>query len=524
VSALPSRVIGLVAGALSVAGCANPGLVRRPSTPTERALRLPRAAVCDRARWDARTISVERFGAAGGGEGDDYDALQRAAAYVSAHPGVTLVFPPGVYRIGRHIEPGGDARHVEIRGGRDFHIVGCNATISVDGDFRRRAGAATGTPGARVSADDAVTPFAFADCERFSLEGFELDGNAQRMRRDPEVVEGSGMGVSTAGCSDYTIAGMDIHHFAVDGLYLGGRARADRRALISGVTSAHNGRQGMSVIQLREGLVRGSSFLDNGRPGGAYEGHAPRAGVAIEPNTAPPGADTLTGDIAFEGCRFEHNKGSQIAASYRALTGEVRISDAVVTADRDSSRYAVILAVRQGVLERSRIDTARGAVFPAWGDGGRGDDHATYPMVHTTLRDNVIWTEGAGIMDAFAEQSVVIERNLIAGRHQGPAETFMPYLASPACSFRDNTVVLPRQAYRPYDVARGLRYHHAVMLEVGASSGNRFVTDMDPGAGAQFLVVYGSAAVSGDLFASAPAVAPCAGCNVVGPYSSRGLE
>jgi hypothetical protein len=88
-------------------------------------------------------VNVQTLGAVGDGETDDYEALHSVAVYASAHPGVTLVFPEGTYRIARHMVTDGpdknDAKHVIFEGLNDVHLVGCNATIDLKGDFHRAA-------------------------------------------------------------------------------------------------------------------------------------------------------------------------------------------------------------------------------------------------------------------------------------------------------------------------------------------------------------------------------------------------
>ena len=163
------------------------------------------------------------IGAVGDGVSDDYHALLRAARRVSGTRGTTLVFPPGTYGIGRYKRGGPNGNGISdivFENRRELRIVGYGARIEVKGDFHRPCDHQDGEH--RYSYSDSVTPFVFSNCRRFQIEGFELNGNVDKMSRDPGVGEGNGFGIATYDCSDYVLSNMYIHRFQTDGMYLGG--------------------------------------------------------------------------------------------------------------------------------------------------------------------------------------------------------------------------------------------------------------------------------------------------------------
>jgi len=264
------------------------------------------------------TVSVKNFGAKGDGRSDDYEALKTAAAFICSHPGQTLVFPPGVYRVAPvRITGGPNANKVTniiYDGCQNVTISGTGAKIDVFGGFNRASDTTTGGGRFHYSYSNAVIPFDFRNSSNFTLTGFELNGNADKATRDKDVMESANDGVSTTDCSNYTISNIYAHHFLTDGIYIGAGAKhtADRNVTIMRVTSTNNARDGMSLIQVRDIQVLNSNFNQNGRTGGAYGGHSPSSGIDVEPNQVPPTVDVETGGVTFRDCQFADNMGLQL--------------------------------------------------------------------------------------------------------------------------------------------------------------------------------------------------------------------
>ena len=446
----------------------------------------------------ADVVNVQTLGATGDGETDDYEALHSVAVYASAHPGVTLVFPEGTYRIARHIVTDGpgknDVKNVIYEGLNDVHLVGCNAKIDLKGDFHRAADVMEGNFWRSYS--HWVAPFLISDSVNFSIEGFEINGNVQLTTRDPGVAEGNGYGVFVRRSSDYTLRHLDIHHIGTDGILLGGDSFvADKNATVHDVACRNNARQGMSVIQVRGLTVTDSQFLDTGRTEGSYGPHSPGAGVDVEPNTAPPTVDVTTGEIVFEGCEFKRNLGAQFVAGHSNSTDDVLIQNSQFIASPDSSPLTVILAVKDGVIRSSVIDTLAGAVYPGY---------KAPPSSKTTLDDCTIYGTNAGVLsDNTYPTQIFIKNSRFIATHTQPSGSFMPYLRNSMCEFVNNEVFVPKEKFA------GPVLHVTSLLEnIALSSGNHFVTDLDPVNNRHFLVSYKATPVVEDHFDSGMAIRP----------------
>jgi hypothetical protein len=289
--------------------------------------------------------NVKTFGAAGDGVTDDYAALRAAAEAVCREPDATLLFPPGTYRINRYRVVSGhnrnDVQNIRYVGCEGVALSGYGAKIDVFGGFRRTADASSG--GDRGSYSNGVVPFEMIDSSGFRIEGFELDGNVDEMRRDSGIAEGDNAGILTTNCRDYTVQDVNVHHFHTDGIKLGGNSSiADQNALLVNVTSSNNGRQGLSIIQVRGAVIRDSVFRDNGRTG-AYGMHEPGAGVDVEPNRTTPQVDIRTGEIVFERCRFEENLGAQFVSMWANRVDSITVQNCTIKAMRPDTYAGVFL-------------------------------------------------------------------------------------------------------------------------------------------------------------------------------------
>jgi hypothetical protein len=285
-------------------------------------------------RWKrlwSGALNVQWFGARGDWNvdsqtgSDDYDALQAAAAAMNARGGGTLIFPPGRYRIDRYKIIDGpnknNVRDIVYQNCSGLHIVGFGAKIDIKDDFHR---AADYRPNQFwYSYSNIVQPFWFRGCTGFRLEGFELNGNVDKMTRDSGVVESMGYGIITGAyqdetgvvrsCQQYSLSDLYIHHFQTDGVMLGFPEQiADRDAVLINVRSLYNARNALSIENLRGGVFTRCDFSQSGRAVGTYGGHSPQAGLDIEPEAT---ADVPTGDLTFVECAFVDNGGSALSAS-----------------------------------------------------------------------------------------------------------------------------------------------------------------------------------------------------------------
>jgi hypothetical protein len=318
-----------------------------------------------RAGSDSKTVlNVKDFGAKGDGSSDDYEAMQAAAAMICRSPGATLVYPPGVYRIDRYrIIEGSDANKVQ-----DIRYIGCNGTtitgkgakIDVKGDFRRSSDHSDGAY--TRSHANGVIPFEFINSSGFHLVGFEINGNVDRMSRDVRVTEGTGTGILTTHCKDYSLENLIVHHFATDGIHLGGNSElADQRARLDHVASVHNARLGLAIDQARQVTVVNSVFNENGRTGGAYGNHAPAAGVDVEPVRRPPEEDLYTGLITFDNCHFEENIGTQFVSGWPQNVDSITVKNSQIKATiPDTSGTAFMNVPTTGVVANNTFSLSSG--------------------------------------------------------------------------------------------------------------------------------------------------------------------
>ena len=474
-------------------------------------------------------LHIKQFNARGNGLTDDYAALRLASAAMSLaeSAGKTLYFSPGVYRIDQVGDRStGDApgsKDIRFVGAQNIKIIGDGAVIDVKGNFHKQAYAPLDngrTPPMWHSDLEQITPFAFIDSSGFTLSGFEIRGNVERMTRETSkdgqainVIERGGHGVRTSGSSDYTLANLTIVGFSTDGLILGEHRgdAVDRNATVINVTSQRNARQGLSIIQLYGGTFTNSKFLDTGRTG-AYGGHEPMAGVDVEPIHAAPVVPVNTGDLVFAGCVFSGNVGSQFQAGWGAI-GAITIDRATIEASGDSSNYAVVLSTTSGVLKNSTIDTRTGAIWTAWPQhpDATGD-------INTTLSGNTIFTTGNGIVAKFAGATLLVDGNTIKGKYTSRAQYYMPHLSAGDITFKNNRVFIPKAAFDPKQTSGHLI---AYLVGVTLSSRNTFETDLRT-SGARFTVQYGAATkVDRDTYDRAPFIAPRGVASWSSPYSKN---
>jgi len=309
-----------------------------------------------------KIINVKDFGAKGDGKSDDYDALQAAASAICQSPGATLLFPEGTYRIDRYRITGGPkenkVQNIRYIGCKGNTITGVKAKIEVDGDFRRRTDKEENSYA--ISYADSVTPFEMIQSSGFRIIGFVIAGNVDRMSRDPNVAVGGTAGILTMKSRDYFIEDVTVRGFGGDGIRLGEDSQsADEGVHLSNVTSTHNARQGLAIINVRGADVVNSVFSDNGRTGG-YGFHAPAAGVTIEPVRYASEQDPA-GGITFDKCRFEENIGPQFLSGRPDLVDSLTIKNSYIKSTLpDTNATAFLSAAKSGLVQGSTFDIAAG--------------------------------------------------------------------------------------------------------------------------------------------------------------------
>jgi hypothetical protein len=445
------------------------------------------------------------YNAACDGVTDDYDAIQAVVAAVNAagRP-VRVVFPGGVCRIDQYRIQAPDA---EANGITDFEfttthgvvIEGNGTKIDMKGDYHRTAySGATSYRG--------TVGFRFADTGGLVIRDLEIDGNADQTTKDGGVNENNGgHGLMLYGVQGFALDNVRAHHFPVDGLYISGSQfpafKVSRRGLITNSRFDHNGRQGCSIIQARWLTFIRSEFSYTGVTDGAYGGHAPQAGVDIEPNHWPdePGypGDEYTGDVAFYDCRFAFNAGAEYVG-----TTEVRTPHPVTfvgSTFEDTAGVGTTARVVPGTKRTRFVDCTfkQVALLPGYGLSAAVDRRTdvvssrftsatpSQPMLTVTSTTGEVVVKDCEWAFLGAAPSIGTERINCSG-----AGTLV---------FTGNTIWISGAEHRGDGTARDTKF---ILTSGRRVSGNVWSTDLALGAGEYFQVsVTSTLAVREEVFA-----------------------
>lgn len=322
------------------------------------------------ARPTGPRISVKDFGAKGDGLADDYAAIQRAVAAIAMAGGGTLIFPKGIYRVDRYKIRGKELPNsisdFTFRGLDGLAIEGNTSKIVMKGGWTRTADYSNGKYQYSYASQ---VGFLFIGCRNLSVHNLEIDGGAATIQKGVErLAEGTSHGLYLLGCQRVELANLHIHHYCVDGLYIS-RHSTTICTHVAGTNCrfTNNGRQGMSIIQLRYAAFTNCDFNETGLTG-MYGGHSPMAGVDIEPNVSVPKVDDYTGDIKFTNCRFMDNRGFQyVGTSYTTTPYAVTFLSCVFKQTRDNPRHRtcdVLPATKLTRFEACRFENT--PLFPSY--------------------------------------------------------------------------------------------------------------------------------------------------------------
>ncbi|QRQ84526.1 right-handed parallel beta-helix repeat-containing protein [Cupriavidus oxalaticus] len=439
---------------LPLAGHAQTGFQAAARSPNEAGDPCPLLTAEKRAYPGAIVKSITAYGARGDGVTDDYAAFQRMAAEISNYRYIKrkiVYFPKGTYSIDRFAIAGGPAangiRNILLAKASNFSLIGCTGSVvSFKGDFTITNDKSSGQSWYSYRHQ---LGFEIRHSTNFRISGLELYGNVDKMSRPPSpdgkpLSETNSHGIQTNASSNYELSHLKIHHFACDGLYIGGEFTTDRNGTIHNVDSYNNARQGMSIMQARSLRITRSSFRNTGITGGSYPTHAPAAGVDIEPDAPAERVTARTGDIVFDACRFVNNKGSQFVGGDNGRNTEnvtIRNSEIVGRAE-NKHPYVIILSAPGSVIENNVIDTAGGGVYPAFSEG-IGD----MKTVNTIVRGNTIRSSGVGLQSLDAGARVLIENNTLISTHTPDYRDDFPNIRDGVASFSGNRISYPRQNF-----------------------------------------------------------------------------
>jgi len=402
----------------------------------------------------ATVKSAMTYGLKGDGTTDEYDAFQKIAADVSGKAFTSrmiVYFPKGTYYLNRTLSTVGanSNRPITYKNASNFSLIGCTgAVVSVKGDFDM--------PNDNCSASGCystvyqMTSFRFENSSNFKLSGFEINGNVNLMTRAKpagvDLAETFSHGVVTAAATNYEISNVKSHHFAGDGFYVGDNMGAlDDGGVYDNVEAYNNARQGMSVIQSKNMLVKNSTFKNIGFTDGSYPNHAPGAGVDVEPNWGPADGVERTQNLTFDNCKFLYNKGIQwVGGDNGAIIQNVTLKNSTIESrpDNTSSVYTIIMSLPGGVIENNIINTHDGAVIPTYNEG-----YGDIKLVNTIVRGNTITSSGVGLQVLDTGATTVIENNTFISAHTPSSDGPFPNVVSGASSFSGNTISYPAKNF-----------------------------------------------------------------------------
>lgn len=378
-------------------------------------------------------LNIKKFGAKGDGITNDYPAFLAIADYINKKGTGSVFLPKGNYYIGVYQSKTDSNKDIEFKDCNHLKIIGKNAKISLNGNFKRTADYKNKKYW--FSYARTVVPLSFSNCKSILIEGIEIDGNVSQITRDSNVVENQADLLIFSNCEDVKVKNVFVHHAQTDGIYIIGSNSNSRNITMTNVISANNGRQGMSIIGLLNGTFQNCEFINTGITGGTYGYHSPAAGVDIEPH-----AETVVKNILFKNCTFKNNKGGQFLCSSPTTTSEIVLDSCHIDAGSSTSPYQIITAANNIVIKNSVIDCGAGKIFVTW---------QSTPGSNVTLSNNTIKSSSNGILSVSIDDrdSVTLSNNslIFTGKE---LLTYFPYLRTKNLSFFNNSIYIPSTAIK----------------------------------------------------------------------------
>jgi hypothetical protein len=353
-----------------------------------------------------KKVSVREFGAVPNNDCDDTDPMQAAADYLCAHPGTTLIYPPGIYNVDKTVDFDTEFsglvndKAITYNHCSNVKITGVGAKIEVKGNFEKAVarlipdfpppplchGAGWPpifSPCAAVGEADTFqrVPFAFVESNNFVLSGFEIDGNVDQMTQSNPTVylaERSEYGVWIIDSHDFVLERLFIHHMATDGINFPSSPGSDN-GKINNVISANNARMALTIAgPVRNLKVVDTQLRDSGVVGTAlnsYTAHSPARGVDIETECLPADADWGVPDLRTQGCRITGNIlfnrvratgsiGGQIAFPHGESSANITVRNSFLQNPIGGGGDVINMGVAGGVVEDSILDAQMGFADP----------------------------------------------------------------------------------------------------------------------------------------------------------------
>lgn len=403
------------------------------------------------------TVNISQFGAKGDGKTNDYQAFIKAANFLNQKGGGQLVIPKGVYLIGVHHSSNNNLKDIVFKNCNGLKIVGNDAIINVEGNFYRGKDYTSGIYG--YSKTNAIIPFDFKSCSNISVTNLEVNGNVDKMSRDPSLWESGGLLMRFMDCTNVNLDNLRLHHAQTDGLYIGGSR--SKNFVVSNIDCYNNARQGLSITQLFDGKFLSCKFNNNGLTEGKYKAQPPSAGVDLEPNEKSSGV--LVRNIHFENCKFENNYGFQFTASTPATVADIYMVDCSFDSKQSQSKIQILLAVNNINISQSVINLQKGSLLPVW---------KKFTGSKTTIKNCTISGQYRAI-EAISDNvnnSVVMDGNTIKYTGNTVIDSYFPYIQMKNMEFTNNKIYIPSQFLKKKGIS-------SLIQKVKVSSGNSFKTE-----------------------------------------------
>ena len=380
------------------------------------------------------TLNLKNFGAVGDGVTDAYPALLALADSVNHLGGANIIIPPGKYFIAAYHTKDNKVKDIVFNHCDGITIHGKQATISVNGNFKRTRDRFNGKY--YYGRTNSIIPLSFNHCKNIFIEGLELNGNVNQMTRDTGLAENGTHLIQLYQCQNVSMENLFVHHAQSDGLYIKGDSSFNVK--VSNATFANNARQGMSIIGLVGGVFYKCNFINTGITGGEYGRHNPSDGVDIE-----VGKNMHAYHILFDECSFINNQGGQIICSPFSKTRDIHLNHCRIETQTSKRPSQLIFYCDSVLIENSYIDCGAGIFYGTWGKG-----ESKVEISHSTIVGSTTGLFGQGADSAYCEL-YVHDDSLIC--KTDTIKTYFPYIKMPFIQFTNNKVIFTAHAIQTPD-------------------------------------------------------------------------
>jgi hypothetical protein len=418
-------------------------------------------------RWlriTGESVSPEMFGAKGNSVTDDYDAFLHLAAYVNGGGCNRIMLAPRkTYYWGRYVDGvRSGVTDIEFRNVDGLNLDGAGSTILVKGGFNRS-----------VREIRTLQGLVLTRCRNVVIRNLILDGNSRTVTKTDRVDEPNSHGVLLRSCFNVTLENVVAQYWTGDGYYIGNASAqkgsplmASRQVTMINCVADHNGRQGLSIIQLRGGVFTNCRFEYTGKS--SYGSHAPSAGIDIEPDystsSAPPyQMDINTGELSFTRCRFVGNRGMTLEG------GGKEVDNVTCTGcyfdSAGAQKYAFQIAGVNFVVRDSYFNCDQAAIYdllsPPISGGSLLFEHNEVHGAQT-----LFYSAGNSYPVTIRDCRFFMEETI-------PSNLYALYLTNPEVFYQHNYLFIDGKGYTP-----GTGGYQVKTLINGQSFDNRYETNL----------------------------------------------